>query len=124
MLKKFKTEKRNNHMQLCRRCEKNKQIRVEADISADPLWCGRCLSNLDMDNFTISIALKRELQAWVNDYGTWIDWGNDGIMPNGVLLEQQHNELGALLTAKVKLALDGQYQVVFSPSTFAMKYSK
>ncbi|MEK4424905.1 hypothetical protein [Solibacillus sp. FSL K6-1523] len=110
-------------MQLCG-CQKIKQVRVEADISADSLWCDRCLSNLNVEDFTLTDELKNELQAWIYDYGKWIDWENDGIMSNGVLLEQQHNERGALLTAKVKLELDRQYQVVFSPSTFAMKYSK
>ena len=108
----------------CCQSQKIKQVRVEADISADPIWCDRCLSNLNVDDFTLTDELKNELQAWIYDYGKWIDWENDGIMPNGVLLEQQHNERGALLAAKVKLALDGQYRVVFSPSTFAMKYSK
>ena len=105
-------------MQYCGN-HKLKKLRVQADISADPLWCDRCLTNLDVEDFTLSKGLKQDLQEWIYDYGKWIDWENDGIVPNGVLLEQQHNDRGAELTKKVKQALDGQYEVVFSPSTFA-----
>lgn len=105
-------------MQLCR-CQQIKQLRVEADISADPLWCDRCLTNLHVEDFALSNELKQELQDWISDYGEWIDWKNDGIVKNGVLLEQQHNERGVELMKKVKQALDGQYKVVFSPSRFA-----
>lgn len=109
-------------MQLCR-CQQIKQLRVEADIGADPLWCNRCLSNLDIEEFPLTDELKKELAEWIHDYGTWINWETDGIVSNGVSLEQQHNERGAELTEKVKHALDGQYEVGFSPSTFAKKYS-
>lgn len=105
-------------MQLCR-CQKIKQLRVEADIGADALWCDRCRYNLDIEQFSLTDALKKELAAWIDDYGTWIDWKNNGIVPNGVLLEQQHNDRGVRLTEKVIIALAGQYQVVFSPSIFA-----
>lgn len=110
-------------MQFCR-CHEIRQIRVEADISADALWCDRCLTNLAAEDFIQSVELKRELQLWINDYGTWIDWKNDGIMPNGVMLERQHNERGGALAAKVKRALEGKYSVVFSPSVFALTYSE
>ena len=110
-------------MRLCR-CQKIKQVKVEADISADPLWCGRCFANLDIDHFALPTELKQELQAWIDDYGKWIDWENDGIVQGGVLMDQQHNERGALLTVEVKIALRDQYDVVFSPSTFAKEHSK
>ena len=110
-------------MKLCR-CQKIKQVKVEADISADPLWCGRCFSNLDIDYFALPLELKQELKAWIDDYGKWIVWENDGIVQGGVSMEQQHNERGALLTVEVKIALRDQYDVVFSPSTFARERSK
>ena len=40
-------------------------------------------------------------------------------MPNGVALEEQHNERGEELVKKVKQELERQCEVVFSPSTFA-----
>lgn len=107
-------------MQLCG-CQKIKQLKVEADISADPLWCARCYSNLNLEDFKIPNGLKQELQRWIYDYGTWIDWENDGIVPGGVLLEEQHNVRGIALTEKVKQVLEGQYEIVFSPSTFAKR---
>lgn len=109
-------------MQLCG-CKKLKQLKVEADIGADPLWCNTCFSNLDTDDFSLPDDLKKALFAWIADYGTWINWGTDGIVENGVLLEQQHNARGEKLFEKVKDALQGHYEVVFSPSTFAKRYT-
>lgn len=105
-------------MSLCQ-CKELKHLKIEADIGADPLWCNNCHSNLEVDEFPLSKALKKELFEWIDAYGTWIDWEKDGIVPNGVALEEQHNERGEELTKKVKQELERQYEVVFSPSTFA-----
>ena len=109
------TMKGRDEMQRCQ-CKELKQLKVEADIGADPLWCNDCHSNLEVEEFPLPEALKEELFVCV-------DWETDGIVPNGVILEQQHNERGAELAKKVKQVLEGQYEVVFSPSTFAKKYS-
>lgn len=104
-------------------CKNIKTIKVEADFSADPLWCHKCYTNLDSDDFPLSEALKKELCEWVATYGTWIDWETDGIVTGGVAMEEAHNARGAELTEKVKRAL-AQYEVVFSPSTFAKRHSE
>lgn len=102
-------------------CKELKTVKVEADFSADPLWCNKCFTNLELAEFSLPETLVEELYAWVADYGTWIDWETDGIVAGGVALEAQHNERGEKLTEQVKEALAGRYEVVFSPSTFAKR---
>ena len=109
--------------QICR-CQEVKKIRVEADVFAFPFWCDECLYNLALDYFPISEELENALVAWIHDYGKWIDWATDEIIPDGVLLEQQHNERGEMLTEQVKAALQGQFTVRFVPSTFAKRHCK
>ena len=108
-------------MSLCL-CKELKTLKVEADMGADPLWCNECYANLEVDEFPMSDALKDGLLEWGDAYGTWIDWETDGLVAGGVAMEQQHNERGAELAEKVKLAM-AQYEIVFSPSTFAKKYA-
>lgn len=104
--------------------ERIKYLKVEADFSADPLWCNKCYGNLELDDFPLSKTLKTELLEWVAAYGTWIEWETDGIVAGGVIMEAQHNVRGAELTKQVKRELEGQYEVVFSPSTFAKRHSE
>lgn len=104
-------------------CNKIYDLKVEADIGADALWCNKCYCNLNIEDFSISNDLKVRLSQWILQYGKWIDWENDGIFPNGVKLEKTHNEEGLKLTEKVQKELKGKYKVSFSPSTFAQKYT-
>ncbi|MDV6378447.1 hypothetical protein ORD22_09445 [Sporosarcina sp. GW1-11] len=101
--------------QLCN-CEDFFQIKIEADVGADPLWCAVCGYNLEMDKFTLSNPLKEQLRAWIDDYGSWINWDYDSLIEGGKIIEKDHNELGLRLTEKVKKELKGKYEVVFSPS--------
>ena len=75
-------------------CEELKSVKVEADFSADPLWCQKCSTNLDNEDFPLSEALKKELIEWVAAYGTWIDWETDSIVAGGVAMEEVHNARG------------------------------
>lgn len=102
--------------QLCN-CEKLAQIKIEADVGADPLWCTVCGYNLEMDEFGLSDSLKEQLRAWIDDYGSWVNWESDSLIEGGEIIEKEHNELGLELTEKVKKELKGKYEVVFSPST-------
>ena len=104
-------------------CKTMKVIKVEADFSADPLWCHKCSTNLDSEDFPLSEALKKELFEWVDAYGTWIDWETDGIVAGGVDMETAHNARGAELTERVRKELP-QYEVHFSPSTYAKRRSE
>ncbi|ASF41534.1 hypothetical protein CEH05_16600 [Halobacillus halophilus] len=99
---------------LCIQQETN-ELKVEGDVSADPIWCNRCNCNLDIEEIPIEFDLKLEIMKW-------IDWDKDGIVPNGVKLEEEHNKEGLKLTEKVQKELEGRYNVSFSPSTFAKEY--
>ena len=109
-------------MQACA-CQKLKTVKVEADISADPLWCAKCFANLDSDGFSLSSALRQDLFEWVRNYGTWIDWETEGVVVGGIALEAAHNTRGAELTELVKHELP-QFDVVFSPSTYAARHGE
>ncbi|GAA0453905.1 hypothetical protein [Alkalibacillus silvisoli] len=100
--------------------ERTNELKVEADISADPLWCNKCSANLDLEVIPLSNELKEELTHWVLKYGEWIDWDNDErIVLNGVKMENDHNKQGERLTVRVKGELEPEYAVRFSPATFA-----
>ncbi|WP_416151778.1 hypothetical protein ACM26V_03500 [Salipaludibacillus sp. HK11] len=97
-------------------------LKVEADFSADPIWCIKCGCNLDIRLFSISNELIKELKNWILKYGEWIDMEDDTLVSNGVELEAQHNRIGRELTERVKKELGEGYDVIFSPSTFASNY--
>ncbi|TWT09389.1 hypothetical protein FQV28_06470 [Planomicrobium sp. CPCC 101079] len=99
------------------------EIKIEADVAADPFWCTCCNLNLDLENFPISSSLLNSLEEWTMRYGEWIDWERDRLLPNALLLEQQHNIAGKLLTEKVKKELGEYYTFIFSPSTMASYFS-
>ncbi|MGE7780481.1 hypothetical protein ACQKL0_11015 [Peribacillus sp. NPDC097264] len=100
---------------LCAR-RKPSILKLEADTGADPIWCHLCGCNLDLDEVPISDELKMGLSDWVREYGDWIDWETDTMLPDGMTLEKEHNEKGLRLTEKIKEELDGNYRIIFSPS--------
>ncbi|MDQ0205710.1 hypothetical protein [Alkalicoccobacillus murimartini] len=91
-------------------------IKIEADIAADPFWCSHCGCNLDIDDFPLSRSLKKELINWVTEYGRWLDWSTEEWLPGGKKLEVEHNSYGLLLTEKVKSELGEAYSIHFSSS--------
>ncbi|WP_286166219.1 hypothetical protein [Bacillus sp. E(2018)] len=98
------------------------ELKLEADVDTDPVWCNQCGCNLDLDELPISFELKEELQNWTMQYGEWIDWANDIIRKNGMNLESEHNHLGQTLLAKIQRELGDTYKVRFSPSHSARHY--
>ncbi|WP_235753893.1 hypothetical protein [Psychrobacillus sp. INOP01] len=68
------------------RCNETYDLKVEADIAADAIWYNKCYCNFDIEYVPISTDLKAELMEWTVKYGKWIDWDNDGIVPNGIEL--------------------------------------
>ena len=82
-------------------CGVNKvlEFKVEADIGADPIWCNKCGYNLDIEDFKISKNLEEKLMNWISQYGKWIDWTTDTLVPNAAEMEDIEvalvmNELG------------------------------
>ena len=86
-----------------------RELKVDGDIGADPIWCNHCGCNFDLEDIPISNELKRELKNWVTIYGEWMDWEIDLFIPNGIEMEEEHNKLGANLTEKVKRELSDKY---------------
>jgi hypothetical protein len=70
-------------------------LKIEADFSADPIWCNVCGENLDIDDFTLSDELKDELFNWIRDYKK---------IPKNL-----HNKVGKELTEKVKAEIGKDY---------------
>ncbi|WP_226668164.1 hypothetical protein [Metabacillus litoralis] len=98
------------------------EIKVEADLGADPLWCNKCGINLDLDHFMISNELKEKLINWMNQYGEWIDWSTDTLIPTAKEMEDRHNTEGENLTKLLAKELAPEVKVEFSPATIVMVY--
>ncbi|MBN3555848.1 hypothetical protein JYA63_16340 [Fictibacillus nanhaiensis] len=102
-------------------CSKN-EMKLEADVDTDPIWCNQCNCNLELDNMPLSLELKEEVQNWAMQYGKWIDWHNDRLCENGLELEAEHNQFGQTLSDKLQRELGDAYKVHFSPSLSASHY--
>ncbi|GAE37420.1 hypothetical protein [Halalkalibacter akibai] len=94
-------------------------LKIEGDVGAEPIWCSKCGCNFDLEDISFSNELKDELGSWANEYGNWIDWDKDKIVPAGIEMEEEHNKKGIILTDKVKKELGGKYRITFSSSTMA-----
>jgi hypothetical protein len=73
-------------------------LKIEADFSADPIWCNVCGDNLDIDDFTLSEGLKEELFNWIRDY-------------KKIPMDLQ-NKVGKELTEKVKAEIGKDYPII------------
>ncbi|TXC90432.1 hypothetical protein FS935_10840 [Metabacillus litoralis] len=106
-------------------CGVNKvlEFKVEADIGADPIWCNKCGYNLDIEDFKISKNPEEKLMNWISQYGKWIDWTTDTLVPNAAEMEAIHNANGEKLTHELATELSLEGKVLFSPSKIVMAYS-
>jgi len=111
-------------MNCCCDSGKTNDLKIEGDVGADPIWCNKCGCNLDMDDVLISDGLAEELSSWAMKYGEWIDWEIDKLLPNGMELEDEFNQIGVALTEKLKREIDGKYKIKFMPSTSARFYAQ
>lgn len=109
----------------CSFCEEEKtfNLKVEGDVGAEAIWCDECHSNLDIYDVPISKSLKLQLTMWAQQYGDWMDWDKDLLLPNGVQLENEHNKIGESLTLAVRNEFGKEYNVRFSPSSSARMYA-
>ncbi|MET3728078.1 hypothetical protein ABID52_001659 [Fictibacillus halophilus] len=105
-------------------CDKPKifELKLEADVGADPIWCNQCECNLDIDELPISEELRESVMNWAMQYGKWIDWDNDELCENGLVLEAEHNQLGQTLSENLQIELGETTTVRFSPSNSANMY--
>ncbi|CAH0418369.1 hypothetical protein [Periweissella ghanensis] len=102
--------------QLCA-CSQIKTLNIEADMGADPLWCAVCGDNLDTYDVPLTADLQAALNTWANDFGSWVDWETEQLIPGEQFTEVAHNQAGRVLTTKVQAELGTAYQVNFIPST-------
>ncbi|MEC1375629.1 hypothetical protein P9D39_15110 [Heyndrickxia oleronia] len=98
------------------KCNFTSSFKLEADFSADPIWCNICGWNLDIEEFPLSDNLMKELMEWVLVYGNWIDLETDSLKENGLKLQENYNEKGLQLWKKVKKELGDKGQIIFVPS--------
>ncbi|GEN89808.1 hypothetical protein [Oceanobacillus sojae] len=108
-------------------CCENKEpddLKIEGDMGADPFWCNRCGSNLDIKDFPISSQLEEELLSWAAKYGEWIDWDTDKLLPDGIEMEDKFNRRGFALMKKVKQEMGSSYNISFIPSVSARFYDQ
>ncbi|WP_409250776.1 hypothetical protein V1502_11430 [Bacillus sp. SCS-153A] len=99
-------------------------LKVKGDVGADPIWCSKCGTNLELEELGLSKELEEKLLKWANDYGEWIDWIKDELVKNGVEMEEEHNTKGRELTDCVIKELGYRYRVIFSPSSMGKSYRK
>ncbi len=109
-------------MDCCCKSGKTSEIKIEGDVSADPIWCRNCGCNLDLDESPVSAELKEKLSRWALTYGKWIDWNTGSLLANGLELEKEFNQVGLLLTEEIKHELKDQYHVSYSPSSSSSYY--
>ena len=77
----------------CKRGE-TRELIIEADIGADPIWCKHCRCNLDIEDLPISQGLMDQLESWSAQYGKWIDWEKEQLLPHAAQQEFAYNEGG------------------------------
>lgn len=82
-------------------CEFTNSFKLEADFSADPIWCNVCGYNLDIDDFPLTEDLQDELYLWTEQYKK--------------TPAKEHNAIGQKLTERVKKELGSEYKIVFIP---------
>lgn len=84
-----------------------KQLLLEGEFGADPVWCAVCTYNIELDELPIPTDLMDELLDWGNRYGEWVDIEHNTFVDGGEAMEAAHNEEGARLAKKLQLALQG-----------------
>lgn len=100
----------------CHTCNKSYiTIIIEGDFGADPLWCGQCHANLELEELPLSASLQTELTTWMCDFGEWIDIENDSFLAGLEHLAQEHDKRGAQLAQKVADELGSEVTVTFRP---------
>ncbi|ARF15956.1 hypothetical protein SporoP17a_00730 [Sporosarcina ureae] len=67
--------------------------------------------------------MNGKLHKWLLEYGKWINWDQDVLYSNWIQMEDEHNEMGELLTIEVREELGEGFLVPFSPSSSARMYT-
>ena len=99
---------------LCEHCHQTiKTLLLEGDFGADPLWCGHCHANLELEQLPLDESLLTELTTWMCNFGEWIDLETDSFIPGMDTLAKSHDVQGEDLAKKVAEAF--AIPVTFKP---------
>ncbi|AHN20626.1 hypothetical protein [Lysinibacillus varians] len=87
---------------LCEHCHQTiKTLLLEGDFGADPLWCGHCHANLELEQLPLDESLLTELTTWMCNFGEWIDLETDSFIDGMDTLAKSHDVQGEDLAKKV-----------------------
>jgi hypothetical protein len=94
-------------------CDETFHILVEAEVSADPLWCNTCKANLDLDELPISEEVKAELHEWNTTFDNHLASHHyNGITPS---FAESLNADGEKLAKKLSEELANTYKIEYHP---------
>lgn len=100
-------------------CEETFYILVEAEVCADPVWCGHCQANLDLDDFPVSEEIKKELTNWNSDFDKHLTANKyKGVKQS---YAEKLNEEGQQLARRLSEELPHSYKVKYRPYTLVIK---
>ncbi|WP_349407650.1 hypothetical protein [Pseudalkalibacillus sp. SCS-8] len=104
--------------------EPTTHLKLEGDVGAEPIWCGKCGANLDVDVFPISEDLKCKLMDWGFRYGEWMDWEKDRLQKGAKQMEEAFNREGSELLEKISREIGRSVKVEYVPSTMVRHYEQ
>ncbi len=100
-------------------CEETFYILIEAEICADPVWCGHCQANLDLYDFPVSEEIKNELTIWNSDFDKHLTANKySGVTKS---FAEQLNEKGQQLARRLNEELPYTYKVEYRPYTLVIE---
>ena len=70
-----------------------KQLLLEGEYGADPVWCAVCQYNIEIDELAVSDTLLDELLHWGNAYGQWVDLEQGVLIEGGAEMEVAYRHL-------------------------------
>lgn len=92
--------------------EESYDLVVEADLGADPIWCGKCGCNLNLEEIPLTEKLKYQLISWVQAYSKSVIDESEYIYE----VTHQHNKNGIKLAQKAQSELGNKYTISYKAS--------
>lgn len=106
------TKNRTDNFIVCFCKEESYDLILEADFCVDPIWCGKCGCNLNLNDIPLSEELKHELMNWVDGYSKTVLDESEYIYE----VSQKHNKNGLELLEKVQKELGDKYTISYISS--------
>ncbi|MBK1813229.1 hypothetical protein JHL18_21645 [Clostridium sp. YIM B02505] len=97
---------------LCK--EESFDLKLQANLTPDPLGCERCDCIVDMDDMSLSDELRREIRIWLYNYSELV---SKQVTPEDLFkYYQQHNNRGVVLAERIEIELGDKFKVSYYPS--------